>query len=123
MHQATSDQSIKEDIRVTYEPERRKEARKRVLKGGKVFYNNYSISLDCTIRDESDHGMQLKVDPQQMVPTDIALLNRKDGQLAAAKIVWKHGDQIGVEFKGKMQDVRSFAKADIRRMSIIATRG
>ncbi|WP_319530941.1 PilZ domain-containing protein [uncultured Cohaesibacter sp.] len=103
--------------------DRRREDRKRVLKGGKLFFNNYAISLDCTIRNESDHGMQLRLDPQVAVPKAFALLNRKDGTLADAKLVWKHGDSIGVEFSTEMKDVLSFSKADIRRMSIIATRG
>ena len=103
--------------------ERRKEDRKRVLKGGKVFYKNYSVSMDCLIKDESSTGMKIKLDPNYALPNAISLLNRKDGTLADAKIVWKHGDQVGLEFLTRMEDVRSFAKADIRRMSIIATRG
>ena len=103
--------------------ERRKEARHRVLKGGKVFYNNYAISFDCMIKDESTHGMKLKIDPNIMFPDTFALLNRKDGTLADARIVWAAGDQVGVEFLSEMEDIRNFAKADIRRMSIIATRG
>lgn len=108
---------------MTHTPERRTEARKRVLKGGKVFYNNFAISLDCVIRNESSCGMQISVDPNQALPNEFSLLNRKDGTLADAKIVWKDGDTLGVQFCTKMQDVRTFAKADIRRMSIIATRG
>lgn len=108
---------------MTYTPERRTEDRQRVLKGGKVFYNNYAISLDCIIRNESSRGMQISVDPNSALPNAFAVLNRKEGTLADAKVVWKDGDKLGVEFCSKMQDVRTFAKADIRRMSIIATRG
>lgn len=108
---------------MTHTPERRKEDRQRVLKGGKVFYNNFAISMDCTIRNESSGGMQITVDPSFMLPTNISLLNRKEGTLADAKIVWKEGNRAGIQFSTEMQDVRSFAKADIRRMSIIATRG
>ncbi|WP_180967016.1 PilZ domain-containing protein [Cohaesibacter celericrescens] len=108
---------------MTHQPERRQADRQRVLKGGKVFYKNYSISMDCTIKDESSTGMKIKMDANCALPSDVALLNRKDGKLADAHIVWKHGDLLGVKFSSKMEDVRSFAKADIRRMSIIATRG
>ena len=103
--------------------ERRKEERHRVLKGGKLFYANYSMSIDCMIRNESENGMQVKVDPNITLPKKVSLLNRKDGTLGEAEIVWQKPGQIGLEFQTKMQDVRSFAKADIRRMSIIATRG
>ena len=108
---------------VSHNPERRKVDRRRVLKGGRVFCNNYAISFDCLIRDESEKGMQIKVDQRYELPSEFAVLNRKDGTLADAKLIWKEGTQIGVEFSSRMQDVRSFAKADIRRMSIIATRG
>ena len=104
-------------------PERRKENRTRVLKGGKVFYNHYAISIDCVIRDESEHGTRIRIDPAYPIPSDIAVLNRKDGTLADAKVIWKKGDMIGLEYSTKMEDVRAFSKSDIRRMSIIATRG
>ena len=110
-------------IKVTHSPERRKEARHRVLKGGKVFYNNYAISFDCTIRNESPDGMQIRMDPTLAVPSHISLLNRKDGTMADAKIVWQRAGVMGLKFESKMQDVLSFSTADIRRMSIIATRG
>ena len=108
---------------VTYITERRTEDRQRVLKGGKVFYNNYAISVDCMIRDESAKGMHIKVDPNFVLPSHFSLLNRKDGTLADARVVWKDGSELGIEFSTEMKDVRNFAKADIRRMSIIATRG
>lgn len=108
---------------MTHQPERRQKIRKRVLKGGKVFYNNYAVSYDCTIRNESDEGMQLLIDPNVALPNSISLLNRKDGTLADARIVWQKPGLIGVKFSTKMQDVRDFSKSDIRRMSIIATRG
>ncbi|WP_114009772.1 PilZ domain-containing protein [Cohaesibacter intestini] len=108
---------------MTHTPERRTEDRQRVLKGGKVFYNNFAISLDCVIRNESSHGMQITLDPTCALPNEFSLLNRKEGTLADAKVIWKNGDKMGIEFCSKMQDVRTFAKADIRRMSIIATRG
>ena len=108
---------------MTYSTDRRTENRKRVLKGGKVFYNNFSISLDCVIRNESQDGMQISVDPTLALPSEFAVLNRKDGTLADAKIIWKEGGKLGLKFSTQMEDVRNFAKADLRRMSIIATRG
>lgn len=108
---------------VTNDKERRRHPRRRVLKGGKVFYDNYAISVDCVIRDESLLGAQITVDPGTLLPAHFALLNRKDGTLADARIVWKNGNRLGVEFSSQMQDVQTFSRADIRRMAIIATRG
>ncbi len=104
-------------------PDRRQCTRRRVLKGGKVFYNNFAMSMDCTIRNESEHGMRIKVDPLITLPSSFALLNRKDGTMADVHIVWHREGEIGVEFDSEMEDVRKLAKSDIRRMSIIATRG
>ncbi|MCT4656867.1 MAG: PilZ domain-containing protein [Cohaesibacter sp.] len=106
-----------------YFPERRQFQRQRVVKGGKVFYQNFALSTDCMIRNQSDHGMRIKVDPYITLPREFSLLNRKEGTLAQVKLVWQTGDEIGVEFTSNMEDVRNFAKSDIRRMSIIATRG
>jgi hypothetical protein len=104
-------------------PDRRLYTRRRVLKGGKVFYNNFAMSMDCTIRNESEHGMRIKVDPLITLPSNFSLLNRKDGTMAEVHIVWHRDGEIGVEFDSGMEDVRKLAKSDIRRMSIIATRG
>ncbi|MCV6547818.1 MAG: PilZ domain-containing protein [Cohaesibacter sp.] len=103
--------------------DRRQSSRRRVLKGGKVFYNNFSISLDCTIRNESDKGMRLKVDPLISLPRSFSLLNRKDGTMAEVSVIWHHEGEFGVEFVGLMEDVHKLAKSDLRRISIIATRG
>ena len=103
--------------------ERRKTARQRVLKGGKVFYSNYAVSVDCVIRNESEDGLQIKLDPNIAIPKDLSLLNRKDGTLAEAHVVWQQGETVGLKLSTKMKDVREFSKSDIRRMSIIATRG
>lgn len=104
-------------------PERRQEGRRRVLKGGKVFYDHYAVSLDCMIRNESKHGMQIKFDPNVTLPRNFALLNRKDGTLADVEVIWAKAGEMGVQLKEEMRDVRSFGRSDIRRMSIIATRG
>ena len=46
--------------------EHRSSRRQRVLKSGKIIYNNGSIVIDCTVRNISDTGAQLKV------PTSVA---------------------------------------------------
>ncbi len=108
---------------MTLRLEHRKSRRRRVLKGGRIFYNNYCFSCDCIIRNENDSGMQLKVDSGALVPTEFAILNRKDGTLANARMVWHKDTQIGIEFLSKFADVRDSSREHIRQMSVLVTSG
>ena len=97
--------------------ERRQSLRRRVFKGAKLFFQNYMMSVDCTIRNESDDGMQLTVDPGLMLPTEMTLLNRKEGTLAPVQMIWRKGHHMGVELEGDVEDVRASEKSYIRQLT------
>lgn len=100
--------------------DRRHHQRRRVLKGGKIFYQDFAISVDCMIRDESEDGMQVIVDPNLLMPREVSILNRKDGTLADAKIVWRDQDRMGLELQSEPRSIHDFDQAGVRRLSIIA---
>jgi hypothetical protein len=73
-------------------------ARKRVLKGGTIVFNNRSSTLPCTVRDISDTGARLRVAKGLAVPHHFDLLIEVDGLEAPCTVAWKRGEDIGVTF-------------------------
>ncbi len=80
--------------------EKRGARRQRILKDGKIVFNNLSSVLNCAIRDFSETGAKLMCKNQQAVPAQFSLLTLTDGQIRDARVKWRHGDLIGIEFIG-----------------------
>jgi hypothetical protein len=59
--------------------------------------NNNSL-LDCTIRDQSDHGARLIMEHAITLPERFQLVNVSDGETREVRVVWRHGGQVGVEY-------------------------
>ena len=77
---------------------KRAAARKRVLKGARIVYNDRSSTLSCTVRDLSDTGARLRVPQGQAVPAQFDLLIDADGFEAPCTVVWRRGEEVGVTF-------------------------
>ncbi|WP_119306828.1 PilZ domain-containing protein [Cohaesibacter haloalkalitolerans] len=109
---------------ITQREERRRTTRSAVAKDGKLFVDNFNIVIDCQIDNESEAGMSLLLDRDdiQLLPKQISLLDKKTGSIVDADVIWRNGDRAGVQFRGKMTAVEHLPGADIRRLSIIATR-
>ena len=97
--------------------ERRHSQRRRVFKGAKLFFQNFKMSVDCTIRNESESGMQLLVDSELVLPTELSLLDRKDGTLAPVEMIWREGAHVGVALQGDREDIRRSNHGHIRTLS------
>jgi len=78
--------------------EHRSNRRSRVLKSGKIIYGNGSIVTDCTIRNVSDTGAQLKVPTSIGIPDKFEFSETMGGVRRAAIVVWRKGDLIGIRF-------------------------
>lgn len=78
--------------------ERRRSPRRRVLKRGKALLQGQNSLLDCTIRDQSDHGARLIVANVIMLPDKFHLYNVTDGETREVRVVWRHEGQAGVEY-------------------------
>lgn len=87
--------------------DRRGSVRRRMLKAGVIVFNGTCSSLRCTVRDLSDGGARLKVDPIVHVPGTFELIIEIDGLYAKSAIVWRKGSDVGVRFS---EPVRSGVK-------------
>ena len=72
--------------------EHRASRRQRVLKSGKIVYANGSIVVDCTIRNISETGAQLKVPTTVGIPDRFEFRAAMGGKGRAVTVVWRKGD-------------------------------
>ncbi len=80
-------------------PSDRRAPRRRVLLTGIVTYNDGAISFRCTIRDRSEHGARLKMPTGIVPPPEIWLIEVTEAVAYRAHIVWRLGEQVGVELR------------------------
>ncbi len=70
----------------------------RVLKSGKLIYNNSSSVVDCQIREISDSGCKIRVENSMGIP-EHPVLQILDGKTKRqCQVAWKKLEEIGLEF-------------------------
>jgi hypothetical protein len=72
-------------------------ARRRVLKGGKIVFNDGRSTIDCTVRDISESGAKLKVASILGVP-DRFLLAMSGGEEHECRVIHRRETELGVAF-------------------------
>ncbi len=80
--------------------EQRAAPRRRVLKGGKVAFNERHCSIPCTIRNISATGALLKSEHSVNIPDTFDLIIEIDGIEASCEVVWRRGNELGIKFLG-----------------------
>lgn len=78
--------------------ERRKFPRHRTLLGAEVSHNPQYSPVRCVVRNLSDQGAQLALDPAAPLPAEIAVNIAVRSQIRPARVVWRRGDAVGVSF-------------------------
>jgi hypothetical protein len=97
----------------------RKSARRRVLLGCMVAYNDLSISFRCSMRDRSDTGARLRLPGGMLIPDTFWLIDLQAGTAAEAAIAWRAYPEIGVAL-GPEVDLRAELKSsELRRLKAL----
>ena len=78
------------------EDDRRSSVRHKTLKSGQIVSSN-RCSVDCIVRNLSEGGAKLQVDPLFDVP-ELFTLVFLDGSKQVCQVIWRKGLHIGVEF-------------------------
>jgi hypothetical protein len=78
--------------------------RRRVLKGGKIIFPDGTMVADCVIRNLSVAGARLDVPATLALPHEFKLLDVQTERRYIAKVAWRRGDQMGVEFSDPPED-------------------
>lgn len=78
--------------------ERRTQQRRSVYYGAKAMLI-YSIEpVDLIVRNLTEHGARLTLRNEQLLPTPFTIKIDRDDRFYTAKVIWKHGRDLGVRF-------------------------
>jgi len=80
------------------EDEKRIIRRQRVLKSGKIIFADGNSVVDCVISNLSVAGARLEVPTTVGLPQEFTLLDVQAGRRYIAKVAWRRGETMGVEF-------------------------
>jgi diguanylate cyclase (GGDEF)-like protein len=71
---------------------------RRVLKAGKIIFNNYTSVIDCTVRSLSEEGARIDVTASFGLPAKFVLAIRSDGFETTCRVVKQTERHLDVEF-------------------------
>lgn len=71
--------------------------RQRILKGGKIVFNDGRSTIDCTVRNLSAGGARLRVPSVIGIP-DAFELRISETTTHQCTIAWRKPDELGVKF-------------------------
>ena len=77
---------------------RRSTARKKVLRTGKVIYNNKSCVVDCQVRDLSDTGCRIRVASSASLPRHFQIAILGTDRTRECEAMWRTAGEVGVQF-------------------------
>jgi len=79
---------------------RRSASRQKAFLQGRIFYNNKRPSIDCLIRDISEHGAKLIFSSSVATPDVVELHVPNRDEVYRARVEWRVGEEVGVSFEG-----------------------
>lgn len=75
--------------------ERRLHAREFVLKEAVIVAGK--VTIGCSVRNQHEHGAELRVDPQAQIPDRFVLQVPADDATYNAAVRWRRNDRLGVQ--------------------------
>jgi PilZ domain len=78
--------------------ERRGSTRQKSFLRGCLYFNNRRSTMDCLIRDLSEEGARIIFSHTVNVPEVIELYIPQREQTVRARVKWRHGDEVGLDF-------------------------
>jgi hypothetical protein len=78
--------------------ERRSISRQKSFLQGRIFFNNRRTSVDCLIRDITEHGARLKFPSMTATPDVVELYIPNKDETYRVKVEWRNANEIGVAF-------------------------
>ncbi len=81
--------------------ERRSTIRQRVLKGASILQGIDRSEIECTVRNMSTEGAELRVPEGIAVPGEFLLYIPVDGIGYQSVVRWRDGQRVGVMFIGR----------------------
>ena len=83
--------------------ERRLVSRQKSFLQGRVYFNNRRSSVDCLVRDYSEHGARLKFSESTTLPDAMELFIPNREEMHRARVIWRSGNEMGVSLGEDIQ--------------------
>jgi hypothetical protein len=80
--------------------ETRRSTRERTFLQARIAFGEGAISAQCTVTQLSTSGARLNVSSSVSLPDRFELSIPQRGVKFHSRLIWRHGDQAGVEFDG-----------------------
>ena len=77
--------------------ERRRSERRKLLRTATVTYEGLRWPMPCVLLDISQNGARLSM-PAQDFPDEFQLLVESEALSRRCLVVWRRGDEVGVDF-------------------------
>ena len=79
--------------------DRRQRARNKVFFGGVATINEPGSTMDCVVRNLSEHGACVEFDSAAKLPEEISLAIPRKGRSFLSRMIWRQANKFGLAFR------------------------
>jgi len=79
--------------------DRRHSVRDKVLYGGVAEINHSGSTMDCVVRNISEHGACVEFDQAAKLPGEMNLTIARKGRSFLARLIWRQANKVGIAFR------------------------
>jgi hypothetical protein len=84
--------------------ERRQSVREKVLYGGVADINERGTTTNCVVRNISEQGACVEIDPMARLPDQWNLTIARKGRSYLARLIWRQANKVGLAFRMMTSD-------------------
>jgi hypothetical protein len=85
--------------------DRRQSVREKVLYGGVADIAERGATTNCVVRDISEQGACVEIDPTARLPEQWSLTIAHKGRSYLARLIWRQANKVGLAFRIMTSDV------------------
>jgi len=79
--------------------DRRQRARNKVFFGGVAAINEPGSTIDCVVRNLSEHRACVEFDSATKLPEEISLAIPRKGRSFLSRMIWRRANKVGLAFR------------------------
>jgi hypothetical protein len=96
--------------------DRRESVRDKVFLGGVAEFNERGSTMDCVVRNLSEHGACVEFNSSVGIPDQMNLTIARKGRSFLARMIWRQANRVGLAFRAMITDApESDLDARLRR--------
>jgi hypothetical protein len=79
--------------------DRRHDTREKVLYGGVAEIGERGTTVDCVVRNISEHGACVEFNSALRIPEEVNLKVSRKGRSFLARLIWRQANRVGLAFR------------------------